>query len=175
MYKIVIGLILLSDTFRFRVFNICKAVKIFLRYFLLSDSIIKFPTWIGIYRRIGDKICKWTPSTLTNRITRSKEKSVCALLVILFHPQKAFTSTENLAFINLYGITALRSQLHSHHPFKTQEFQILVCTWSLWWLVHSHSQLSSFSYGSKGWGCKHYSLSNAGAMKSSQGCVKNAT
>lgn len=26
--------------------------------FLLSDSIIKFPKLIGIYRRIGDKICK---------------------------------------------------------------------------------------------------------------------
>lgn len=38
---------------------------------------------------------------------------VCAFLIILFHPQKALTLIENLAFINLYGITALGSQLHS--------------------------------------------------------------
>lgn len=123
MYKIVIGLILLSGIFMFHVFNICKAMKILLQYFLLSDSIIKFPKLIGIYRRIGDKICKWTPSTLTNGIKRSKEKSVCALLVIQLQPQKAFTSIENLAFINLYGIIALGLQLHSHHSFKKQELQ----------------------------------------------------
>lgn len=50
-------------------------------------------------------------------------KNVCALLVILFHPQKAFALIENLAFINLYGITALGSQLHSYHLFKKQQFQ----------------------------------------------------
>lgn len=51
-------------------------------------------------------------------------KIVCAFLIILFHPQKmGGTLTENLAFINLYGITALGSQLHSTVHSKEQEFQ----------------------------------------------------
>lgn len=58
MYKIVIGLILLAGIIRFYAFNLYKALKLFLQYFLLSDSIIKFPKLTGNYRRNGDKICK---------------------------------------------------------------------------------------------------------------------
>lgn len=66
-------------------------------------------------------------------------KNVCVLLIILFHPQKASTLIENLAFINLCGIIALGSQLHSHHSFQKQEFQnpclhlvaVMTCSFSL--------------------------------------------
>lgn len=52
------------------------------------------------------------------------------------------------------------------------------CSWLLSAVtVHSPSQLSAFSYGSKGSGCEHRSraLPKVGATKSSQGCTKNAT
>lgn len=86
--KVVLGPILLSSVFMSCAFNICKALKILLQWFLLSDSIIKFLSKLAIMEELLISSANELPGIRANGITRSQKQTVCAFLFTLSSTQK---------------------------------------------------------------------------------------